>query len=80
MAEVADGFCDERHVQILEDFFRPRVRGYPGGDRRYAQALEQVRQCAAFRAKATPALLAWLRGKADAASLSPPPTKRAATE
>jgi hypothetical protein len=39
-----------------------------------------VRQCAAFRAKSTPALLAWLRGKADAASLSPPPTKRAATE
>ena len=80
MAEVADGFCDERHVQILEDFFRPRVRRYPGGDRRYAQAVEQVRQCAAFRAKATPALLAWLRGKADAASLSGPPTKRAATE
>jgi alanyl aminopeptidase len=80
MAEVATGFCDDRHVQVLEDFFRPRVRRYRGGDRRFAQALEEVRQCAAFRAKAAPALAAWLKGKVDAASLTQPLPKRPATQ
>ena len=80
MADAADGFCDDRHVQILEEFFRPRVRKYPGGDRRFAQTLEQVRQCAAFRAKAAPALSAWLQGKANAATAPAPAPKRPATE
>jgi hypothetical protein len=80
MADVADGFCDDRHVQVLEDLFRPRVRRYPGGDRRFAQTVEQVRQCAAFRAKSAPALAAWLQGKANAATLAAPAPKRPATE
>jgi alanyl aminopeptidase len=80
MAEIAGGFCDDRHVQVLEDFFRPRVRRYPGGDRRFAQALQQVRQCSAFRAKSAPGLAAWLQGKANAATLPRPAAKRPATE
>ena len=56
----SESFCDRDHQQVLEDFFRPRVRRFPGGDRHYAQTLEQVRQCAAFRSRAGPALSAWL--------------------
>jgi cytosol alanyl aminopeptidase len=61
LAGVAGGFCDDAHTKVLEDFFRARVRAFPGGDRRYAQTLEQVRQCAAFREKGAPALTAWLQ-------------------
>ncbi len=61
LSMIGAGFCDEAHQQALEQFFGPRARRFPGGDRRFAQALEQVRQCAAFRARAAPALSAWLR-------------------
>jgi alanyl aminopeptidase len=61
LAAIAAGFCDDAHVQVLEDFFRQRVRAFPGGDRRYAQTVEQVRQCAAFRQRGAPALTAWLQ-------------------
>jgi len=61
LAGIAGGFCDDAHAQVLEDFFSPRVRAFPGGDRRYAQTVEQVRQCSAFREKAAPALTAWLQ-------------------
>ena len=63
MASAGDGFCDERHAQILEEFFRPRVRRYPGGDRRFAQSVEQVRQCAAFREKEVPGLVQYLKSR-----------------
>jgi alanyl aminopeptidase len=61
LSGIAAGFCDEAHGKVLEDFFAARVRAFPGGERRHAQALEQVRQCAAFRAKGEPALTAWLQ-------------------
>jgi ERAP1-like protein len=70
---IAGSFCDAEHQEVLETFFRPRARKFPGGDRRYAQTLEQVRQCAAFRAKAGPALTAWLKAPAaTSAGLHPP--------
>jgi alanyl aminopeptidase len=67
MVGVGSGFCDEAHAQELDKFFRPRSRMYPGGDRRFAQALEQVRQCTAFRARAEPALTAWLEKRSPQA-------------
>jgi alanyl aminopeptidase len=67
LVNVGSGFCDEVHAQALDDFFRPRSRMYPGGDRRFAQALEQVRQCTAFRGRAEPALTAWLEKRSPQA-------------
>ncbi len=60
LASIAGGFCDDAHTQVLEEYFRPRVRAFPGGDRRFAQTLEQVRQCAAFKTRGAPELTAWL--------------------
>ena len=67
LVNAGSGFCDDAHAQALDKFFRPRSRLYPGGDRRFAQALEQVRQCAAFRARAEPALTAWLEKRSPQA-------------
>jgi hypothetical protein len=61
LSRIGEGFCDAGHEQELERFFRPRVQAFAGGDRNFAQALEQVRQCAAFREKAAAALTQWLR-------------------
>src|SRR5437868_13517358 len=56
---IAEDFCDEAHAAEAEKFFRPRMGQHPGGDRRLAQAVEQVRQRAAFREKAAPSLAAF---------------------
>jgi alanyl aminopeptidase len=66
LSGIAGSFCDGPHQKVLDDFFRPRVRKFPGGDRHFAQTLEQVRQCAAFRDSAGPALSAWLSRRAPA--------------
>ena len=42
--------CDESKRAEVEAFFRERMAALPGGPRRYAQAVEQLRTCAAFRA------------------------------
>jgi alanyl aminopeptidase len=57
---VAAGFCDEQHLPGLESFFKPRAARFAGGERRYAQTIENVRQCAAFRAKAAPSVTGFL--------------------
>ncbi|HEX9579102.1 MAG TPA: ERAP1-like C-terminal domain-containing protein, partial [Myxococcales bacterium] len=57
---IAGGFCDEQHLPGIESFFKPRASRFPGGERRYAQTVENVRQCAAFRDKATPSVAAYL--------------------
>jgi alanyl aminopeptidase len=54
------GFCDEDHAAAMESFFSARARNFAGGERRLAQALEKVRQCAAFRSKAQASLAAFL--------------------
>jgi len=61
LANIGSGFCDDAPAQMLEESFRARVRAFPGGDRRFAQALEHVRQCTAFRAKGAPELTSWLQ-------------------
>jgi len=37
------------------------MRQHVGGDRRLSQAVEEARQCAAFREKATPSVTAFLQ-------------------
>jgi len=71
LVAIGSGFCDDSHAQALEKSFRPRARAFPGGDRRFAQAVELVRQCAAFHIKAGPALAAWLEQRTPEAQLHP---------
>jgi alanyl aminopeptidase len=42
-------FCDEQHLDEARDFFGPRAANMPGGPRQLAQAMDEVRQCIAFR-------------------------------
>ena len=58
-----DGYCDAEHAAALGEFFRPKLKDQSGMDRALAQATEQVRQCAAFKAKQGPALSAYLKGR-----------------
>ena len=55
------GSCDEERAAALGEFFRPRLKEHAGMDRALAQAMEEVRQCAAFKAKQGPALAAYLK-------------------
>ncbi|HEX4386073.1 MAG TPA: M1 family metallopeptidase, partial [Myxococcales bacterium] len=48
------GFCDEEHFKAMDSFFSTRARSFAGGERRLTQTLEQIQQCAAFKAKAAP--------------------------
>jgi alanyl aminopeptidase len=61
LPSVGAGFCDEEHAAALGQFFRPRTKDHAGMERRLAQAMEEVRQCAAFKAKQGPALLSFLK-------------------
>jgi cytosol alanyl aminopeptidase len=47
--------CDESKREGMEGFFGERMTRFQGGPRRYAQAVEQLRTCAAFRAAQAPA-------------------------
>jgi len=42
-------FCDEQHLEEARDFLGPRAAKMPGGPRQLAEALDEVRQCIAFR-------------------------------
>ena len=57
---LAAGFCDEEHAAAVGDFFRPRLKDHAGMGRMAAQAVEEIRQCAAFKARQGPALAAFL--------------------
>jgi alanyl aminopeptidase len=67
LPSIADGFCDEAHAAEAEQFFRPLMKSHPGGDRRLAQTLEDVRQCTAFRENQAKAVASYF-GKPQAAS------------
>ena len=42
-------FCDEEHLNEAKEFFAPRAANMPGGPRQLAQAMDEVRQCIAFK-------------------------------
>jgi cytosol alanyl aminopeptidase len=56
LVAVGAALCDESKRAEVETFFRERMAGLPGGPRRYAQAVELLRTCAAFRAAQSPAV------------------------
>jgi alanyl aminopeptidase len=60
LPRIGANFCDDEHAAAMETFFGARVRRFAGGDRRLAQTLEEIHQCAAFRAKGQPSLAAFL--------------------
>jgi alanyl aminopeptidase len=57
---LGSGFCDEEHFNAMQSFFSARARTFAGGDRRLTQTLEEIQQCAVFKAKAQPSLTAFL--------------------
>jgi cytosol alanyl aminopeptidase len=60
LPQLGRGFCDEAHFIAMQGFFSARTRNFAGGDRRLTQTLEEIQQCAGFKAKAAPALAAFL--------------------
>ncbi|HYV66929.1 MAG TPA: ERAP1-like C-terminal domain-containing protein, partial [Myxococcales bacterium] len=56
LVAVGAALCDESKRSGMEDFFGERMTRFQGGPRRYAQAVEQLRTCAAFRAAQAPAV------------------------
>ncbi len=56
LVAAGSALCDEGKRAEVEAFFRERMAGLPGGPRRYAQAVEKLRTCAAFRAAQAPAV------------------------
>ncbi len=56
LVAAGSALCDEGKRAEVEAFFRERMAGLPGGPRRYAQAVEKLRTCAAFRAAQGPAV------------------------
>ena len=57
LVAAGSALCDDSKRAEVESFFRERMAGLPGGPRRYAQAVEQLRNCAAFRAAQAPAVV-----------------------
>jgi aminopeptidase N len=57
LVTTGSALCDDSKRAEVETFFRERMAGLPGGPRRYAQAVEQLRNCAAFRAAQAPAVV-----------------------
>jgi len=49
LVSTARAYCDEAHAREVEAFFAPKIESIEGGPRALAQALEDVRLCAAKR-------------------------------
>jgi alanyl aminopeptidase len=58
---AVSAFCDDGHAAEVARFFQPHATDHPGLDRTLAQVAEQIRQCAAFKAKQGPRLAAFLK-------------------
>jgi hypothetical protein len=56
LVSVGSALCDEEKRPEVEAFFRDRLASLPGGPRKYTQAMESLRICAAFRARQAPAV------------------------
>jgi alanyl aminopeptidase len=56
LVAVGSALCDEARRADVEAFFQRRMAELPGGRRRYAQAMEQLRTCGAIRAAQSPAV------------------------
>ncbi|MGZ6141714.1 MAG: M1 family aminopeptidase [Myxococcales bacterium] len=63
LPSIGEGACDEEHAAGLGQSFRPRASQHPGIARKLAEAMEGVRQCAAFREKEVPGLVQYLKSR-----------------
>jgi alanyl aminopeptidase len=62
---AASVLCDDTKRQEIEGFFKDRLKKSLGGPRRYAQAMETLRTCSAFRAAQEPSVVAFLSGRKE---------------
>ena len=56
LVAAGSGLCNQTRRADVEKFFERRMSQLPGGRRRYAQAMEQMRTCVAVRAAQAPAV------------------------
>jgi len=56
LVAAGSALCDETRRVEVQAFFERRISQLPGGRRRYAQAMEQLRTCVAVRAAQAPAV------------------------
>ena len=47
LPRLAESFCSEAKASDVEEFFAPRMKGFPGGERNLRRCLEYIRICAA---------------------------------
>jgi alanyl aminopeptidase len=62
---AASVLCDDSKREEIETFFKDRLQKSLGGPRRYAQAMETLRTCSAFRNAQTLGVVAFLTGRKD---------------
>jgi cytosol alanyl aminopeptidase len=60
LPNVGEGFCDEKHRDELDSFFRDRVKDYTGGPRALAQTLEGIDLCISARKALAPEVTTFL--------------------
>ncbi len=60
LSDTGSVFCDEKHRNETELFFRVRMSKVPGGPRILDQALEQIELCSALRKAQQPSLIEFL--------------------
>ncbi|HYO82465.1 MAG TPA: M1 family metallopeptidase [Bryobacteraceae bacterium] len=56
------GFCETRHAEEVEAFFRPKAAANPGMERNLDRATESIRLCAAQKQALEPGLRAFVEG------------------
>ena len=59
---IAGSFCDPKHREDAEAFFKPRTASFPGADQSLGRALETVDLCIALKEKQQGSVSAFLRG------------------
>jgi alanyl aminopeptidase len=60
LVNFGTAFCTKDKRAAIEAFFEPRTTRAPGGPREYANAMEELDQCLAWREQQIPAAVAWL--------------------
>jgi alanyl aminopeptidase len=62
---AASVLCDDGKREEIEAFFKGRLQKSLGGPRRYAQAMETLRNCSVFKSAQAPGVVAFLEGRKD---------------
>ncbi|MFL5362384.1 MAG: M1 family metallopeptidase [Myxococcales bacterium] len=62
---AASVLCDDGKRNEIESFFKDRLQKTLGGPRRYAQAMETLKSCSAFRSAQATSVAAFLSGRKE---------------